>query len=116
GCVLDQLFGCDQAPARVDVAAHPVENGRSFGPAHHVVGNIYAACLNNALRAALPDADDMVRRAETAPILDWMRSNIHARGRLVAAEKLIEDATGEPPTTEPLLGYLEHKFGALYSL
>jgi carboxypeptidase Taq len=80
------------------------------------LGNIYAACLDRAMRSALPDRDELVRTAETRPILDWLREKIHSKGRVLPAPGLIEQATGEAPSTEPLIEYLEAKFGALYGL
>lgn len=80
------------------------------------LGNIFAACLDKAMRADMPDRDDMVRAAETQPILDWLREKIHVKGRLLPAPDLIESATGEKPSAAPLLLYLEAKFGALYGL
>ncbi|MEM9104094.1 MAG: carboxypeptidase M32 [Pseudomonadota bacterium] len=80
------------------------------------LGNIYSACLDKAMQADLPDRDAMVRAAETQPILDWLRERIHVKGRLMPAPELIESATGEKPTAEPLIAYLEDKFGDLYDL
>ncbi|MDA4845538.1 carboxypeptidase M32 [Hoeflea poritis] len=80
------------------------------------LGNIYAACLDKAMRRDMPGRDTMVGAAETQPILDWMREKIHKRGRLLPAPQLIEEATGEAPSAQPLLDYLEAKFGALYDL
>lgn len=82
----------------------------------YALGNIYGACLDAAMRRDLPGRDEMVRAAETGPILDWLRARIHAQGRLLPAPALIEAATGEPPSAAPLLDYLEAKFGALYGL
>ena len=80
------------------------------------LGNIYSACLDRAMRKALPDRDAMVRTAETAPILEWLRKNIHLKGRLYPAPELIERATGEAPSAEPLLDYLEAKSSVSYDL
>ncbi|WP_419908157.1 carboxypeptidase M32 [Hoeflea sp.] len=80
------------------------------------LGNIYAACLDRAMRNEMPDRDAMVAAAETRPILEWMRERIHKRGRMLPAPKLIEEATGEAPSAQPLLDYLEAKFSALYDL
>ena len=80
------------------------------------LGNIFAACLDKAMRVDLPDRDEMVQAAETRPILEWMREKIHVKGRLLPAPALIEQATGEKPSAAPLLDYLETKFGALYGL
>ncbi|MEX3011719.1 carboxypeptidase M32 [Hoeflea sp. TYP-13] len=80
------------------------------------LGNIYSACLDRAMRRDMPDRDATVRTAETRPILDWLREKIHVKGRLLPAPKLIEEATGEAPSAQPLLDYLEDKFGGLYDL
>ncbi|MEO4040201.1 carboxypeptidase M32 [Hoeflea sp. CAU 1731] len=80
------------------------------------LGNIYSACLDEAMRADLTDRDAMVRAGETAPILDWLRERVHSRGRLLAPQDLIAEATGKAPSTRPLIDYLETKFGALYDL
>ena len=80
------------------------------------LGNIYSACLDEAMRADLPDRDAMVRTGETAPILDWLRSRVHNRGRLLSPQELIAEATGKEPSTRPLIDYLATKFGALYEL
>jgi carboxypeptidase Taq len=80
------------------------------------LGNIYSACLDKAMREAMPDRDGMVRAAETQPVLDWLRENIHFKGRVLSAPHLIEQATGEAPTAAPLIDYLEAKFSALYDL
>lgn len=82
----------------------------------YALGNIYAACLDAAMRADLPDRDAMVAAGDTAPILGWLRARIHAKGRLLPAPALIEAATGAAPTAGPLLAYLQAKFGALYDL
>ncbi|MCP4315790.1 MAG: carboxypeptidase M32 [Hyphomicrobiales bacterium] len=80
------------------------------------LGNIYSACLDRAMRIDLPDRDAMIRAAETQPILDWMREKIHVKGRVLPAPQLIEEATGEKPSAEPLIAYLENKFSGLYDL
>jgi len=80
------------------------------------LGNIYAACLDKAMRRDLPDRDAMVRAAETDALLEWLRDRIHTKGRLLHAPALIEQATGETPTAAPLIAYLETKFSALYDL
>ena len=82
----------------------------------YALGNVYAACLDAAMRAALPDRDAMVRAGDFAPILGWLRARVHAHGRIQPAPALIEAATGAPVSVAPLVDYLETKFGALYDL
>lgn len=80
------------------------------------LGNIYSACLDRAMRADLPDRDAMVSTGEMQPILDWLRARIHVKGRLLPVTDLVTQATGARPSVEPLITYLEEKFGALYEL
>lgn len=80
------------------------------------LGNIYAAALDQAMRADMPDRDERVREARMGAILRWLRKKIHVRGRILSAPALIEEATGGPASSAPLLDYLEAKFGALYEL
>ena len=80
------------------------------------LGNIYAACLDKAMRADMPDRDERVGQARVRPVLQWLRKRIHEKGRTMPAPKLIEKATGEAPSAKPLLDYLEAKFGDLYDL
>ncbi|MEX2520224.1 MAG: carboxypeptidase M32 [Paracoccaceae bacterium] len=110
-------FGCTPPDAALGVLQDVHWSAGLFGyfPTY-ALGNIYAACLDAAMRRDLPERGAMVKAAETAPILDWMRARIHSRGRLLRAPALIEAATGEAPSAAPLLDYLEAKFGALYGL
>ena len=80
------------------------------------LGNIYAAQLDTALRDAVPDLDGQLERGETGAVLEWLRTNIHAHGSILPAAELIEQASGQTLTAEPLLDYLDTKYGAMFSL
>lgn len=82
----------------------------------YALGNVYAGCLNTAMRAALPDLDRDLSEGDTAPAVEWLRENIHRHGSLMAPAPLIEAATGSRVSAEPLLGYLEDKFSEIYAL
>jgi len=58
----------------------------------------------------------MWRRGEFAPLLDWMRTNVHGRGSILTPAELIEEATGQPPTPEPFIAYLRDKIKSLYGV
>ena len=78
------------------------------------LGNVYAGCLNHAMRAALPGLDaDLVQGDLSAPTA-WLRENVQRHGGLYEPRKTITRACGAEPDAEPLLAYLEQKFGALY--
>jgi carboxypeptidase Taq len=82
----------------------------------YCLGNIYAAEIHNALRAALPDLDGLLAAGDLAPVVGWLRENIHRKGRLLAPRDLIAQACGQEPGEAALLGYLEDKFGGLYGV
>lgn len=82
----------------------------------YALGNIYAAELDAALRAALPDLDAGLAAGEMGPALAWLRARIHRRGRLLAPRALIAEACGRAPDEAALLDHLERKYSELYAL
>ena len=80
------------------------------------LGNVYAGCLHEALRAAVPDLDDRLARGDTAAATGWLRHNLQQFGGLYQPVDLITRATGSAPGEGPLLTYLEAKFADLYDL
>ncbi|MCF3974518.1 carboxypeptidase M32 [Paracoccus salsus] len=82
----------------------------------YALGNVYAGCLNAAMRKAVPDLDDALAQGDAGPGVEWLRENVQRHGGLRPPNRLIEEATGAPVSPAPLLDYLEDKFGRLYSL
>ena len=80
------------------------------------LGNIYSACLDEAMRKDMPERDADIAKGETVKTLNWLREKIHHKGKLLSAEELIQSATGKTPSANPLIEYLESKFGELYAL
>lgn len=80
------------------------------------LGNVYAGCLHQALRAAVPDLDVHLARGDTRPATAWLRENLQQHGGLRSPRDTIRKACGFEPSEAPLLDYLDAKFGALYRL
>jgi len=80
------------------------------------LGNVYAGCLNDAMRAAVPDLDAALAQGNITPATDWLRENVQRHGGLYGPRELIETACGNPVSEAPLLAYLEEKFRAIYGL
>ncbi len=80
----------------------------------YTLGNVYAGCLYQALRAAVPDLDDQLGRGDTSAATGWLRENLQRFGGLRPPQATIERACGAAPSEAPLLAYLDEKFGALY--
>lgn len=82
----------------------------------YTLGNVFAGCLHETPRAAEPSLDADLAQGNTASATNWLRMNVQRHGGLFEPIELIEKVTGNAPSVEPLLRYLEEKFGALYDL
>jgi carboxypeptidase Taq len=82
----------------------------------YALGNLYAAQLFNAMLEQVPGLWESVEQGDFRPMLAWLRTNVHVHGRRKLARELLRDATGADLSPEPYIAYLNHKFGALYSL
>lgn len=82
----------------------------------YALGNVYAGCLNAALRADLPDLDAALARGEAGPAVEWLRERVQRHGGLYRPRDVIEQAVGGAVSPAPLLDYLDDKFGAIYGL
>lgn len=80
------------------------------------LGNVYAGCLNQAMRAAVPDLDAALAKGDTGPATRWLRNNLQVHGGLYEPREVIERACGFAPSEAPLMAYLEAKFGEIYRL
>lgn len=80
------------------------------------LGNVYAGCLNKAMRAAVPDLDQALARGDTSGATGWLRETVQRHGGLRKPRDTIAAACGFEPTEGPLLDYLEAKFRGLYRL
>ncbi|WP_299686750.1 carboxypeptidase M32 [uncultured Tateyamaria sp.] len=80
------------------------------------LGNVYAGCLYEALRSAVPGLDDQLAVGDTAAATGWLRENLQKYGGLRSPRDTIAQASGMSPGPEPLLAYLQAKFRTLYRL
>ncbi|MDB5658070.1 MAG: carboxypeptidase [Cypionkella sp.] len=80
------------------------------------LGNVYAGCLNKAMRAALPNMDAQLAMGDTSGVVGWLRENVQQYGGLRNPRDTIAHACGFEPNEGPLLDYLEAKFRDLYQL
>ena len=82
----------------------------------YTLGNVYAGCLNQALRKAVPDLDDELAKGDTSAATGWLRETLQRHGGLRAPRDTIAHACGFDPHEGPFLDYLEAKFAGLYGL
>jgi carboxypeptidase Taq len=78
------------------------------------LGNVYAGCLFQAMRGAVPDLEVHLSRGDLGGATSWLRSKVQVHGgRFAPAEVIRRACCGAEPTAGPLLDYLEEKFGGL---
>lgn len=80
----------------------------------YALGNIYDGMIYNAIRRDLPDFAGLVERGEFAPIISWLRENIWQYGRSVTTMELLNKFSNQGLDAQPLLDYLDDKFGRIY--
>jgi carboxypeptidase Taq len=82
----------------------------------YTIGNLIGAQLMEKVRTAIQDLDAQIERGEFAPLLGWLRKNVHRHGRKFTPNELLERATGKPLTPAPWIAYIREKYGALYGV
>ncbi|MDD5309405.1 MAG: carboxypeptidase M32 [Deltaproteobacteria bacterium] len=82
----------------------------------YTLGNLYAAALFDAASRELGDLDAMFAKGEFAPLLGWLRRNVHGKGGMLLPRDLVAEVTGAPPGPGPFVRYLENKFSAIFGL
>ena len=80
------------------------------------LGNVYAGCLNEAMRVALPDLDADLAQGETSAATAWLGANVQTHGGLYEPREVIGRASEQVPSEAPLLKYLKEKFSGIYGL
>ena len=82
----------------------------------YALGNLYAAQFFAKAGQAMPDLGARIARGNFAPLLQWLRENIHCHGQRYRAAELVKRVTGAPLSVKPFLSYVTGKFGPIYGL
>ncbi|MGX8238135.1 carboxypeptidase M32 [Exiguobacterium undae] len=86
-------------------------SGGSFGyfPSY-ALGLVYSAQLNEALRRDVPNVDQLIADGTLQPIKGWLNEHIHQHGKAKTPAELIQAATGQSISVQPLINYLTAKY------
>jgi carboxypeptidase Taq len=76
----------------------------------YTLGAVMAAQLFAAARQRGGDIAPGVARGDFAPLLAWLRHNVHERGRLVDVATLLTDATGSRLSVAPFKAHLQARY------
>jgi carboxypeptidase Taq len=80
----------------------------------YTLGNLYAAQLFEAAEKDLGGLDGQFAAGEFAPLLKWLRTNIHRHGQLYPSSDLISHVTGQVPGHQALIRHLQSKVDLFY--
>lgn len=80
------------------------------------LGNVYAAQIHERALRDLGDLEALYRRGEFGPLREWLRERIHRHGKRYPPRRLVEEATGSPPSPDALVRHLEARYGEVYGL
>jgi carboxypeptidase Taq len=76
----------------------------------YTLGALAAAQLFRAARAAMPDLAQAIAKGDFAPLLTWLRANVHEWGSILTSEELIERATGAALDTAAFEAHLAERY------
>jgi len=76
----------------------------------YTLGALIAAQLYAAAVAARPEIPDALGRGDFAPLVGWLRANVHAHGARLAMPDLVERATGAPLGVDAFRRHLEARY------
>jgi len=82
----------------------------------YTLGNVFAGCLNEVMRGAVPTLDADLAKGDMSKAVAWLRDNVQCSGGLYEPKDVITRACGFVPSEGPLLNYLEAKFSGIYGL
>lgn len=78
----------------------------------YTLGAMTAAQLFAAARAAEPDVLASLEQGDFAPLLGWLRKNVHAHGSSRSAEELLIQATGRPLDAGIFKAHLQARYAS----
>lgn len=82
----------------------------------YTLGNLFSAQFFAKARTDIPDLMGQFERGNFAPLLGWLRENIHKHGARHRSRLLGQKVTGQALSHKPLIDYLYAKFADIYGI
>ncbi len=76
----------------------------------YTLGAMTAAQLFAAAAAALPELERQIERGQFAPLLGWLRENVHAKASSLSTDALLIEATGQPLNPALFKAHLRRRY------
>jgi carboxypeptidase Taq len=80
------------------------------------LGNLISVQLFEKAEQDTPGLRDGFANGDFAPLLSWLRQNVHVYGRKYTPDELIKRATGRKLSAKPYVKYLQRKYKKIYGL
>ena len=88
---------------------HWYDGGFGYFPSY-TLGAMAAAQLMRAARAATPGLDAALGQGDAAPLLAWLRTNVHGQGSRLGFQDLLRAATGKPLDPADFTAHLTERY------
>lgn len=82
----------------------------------YTLGNLYAVQFFKTFEKQHPDWQEKVAQGSLEFIGQWLKENIHSKGRQFLPSDLCQQVTGSRLSVDPYITYLTQKYSSLYSL
>jgi carboxypeptidase Taq len=76
----------------------------------YTLGAMLAAQLFRAAQAQVPGLMGAIGEGDFAPLLGWLRANVHEQGAMPSFGDLVQKASGGPLAVEPFLAHLRERY------
>lgn len=80
------------------------------------LGSILSAQFYSKADEEIDNLEEKIASGDLQPLREWLKENIHQKGCLYKTEELVENVTGEKPTADFFLDYIEEEFGDIYNI
>ena len=77
----------------------------------YTMGAMAAAQLFAAAKEARPEIPEGISKGDFAPLVGWMRENLHSKASSGSTDELMQAATGRPLGTEAFKAHLQARYG-----
>ena len=76
----------------------------------YALGHMMAAQFESRMTRDIQNLPELLSMGQFKPINTWLNDNIHAKGRLMGSDALIEEVTGRGLSAQSLLNHLEDRY------
>ena len=77
----------------------------------YTLGAMAAAQVFAAAKESNPEIPNALSRGDFAPLMGWLRTNIHSQASSKSTDAILEDATGMPLGVDAFRAHLENRYG-----